>query len=458
MALRAGYFGLKRFEKNKLSVLAASMPGDISPDNPIASKKDISATVDLLKDTTGWTGKNKFPNKTNIVGNNTYTVDSSGYVSTAVDSDGRTWSYANSNIKFTLKKGTYKVRGYEKTASTSGYTGFHILDDNDNELLIVSNWNSFMTDALTLTLAQDKNIGVEYKVGNGEYAFMIATLEQYALNASLEPYHESVELSKYNRSEANILGAKNLLLNKGTSTIADGITWTVNADGTVRANGTKDNNNNGIKILDGNGDNYRLPSGRYVLSGNASSACTLMLQATRNGQLVQLGQVMGSDTETVVDILSTDVLQCVLFVNPEQTVNNVIFYPMLRLATDTEPTYAPYAMTNRELTENVVCKLLTSANDLDDVKEYGNYYWLQSYPTHSPENNMFGALRVLPCGEVVHQMVIRGAASSASIYIRRFQETWSNWFKFTGTEITPPTREEETKKATKKKVIKEEED
>lgn len=192
MALKAGYYGIKRRTKNLLLNLINSLPPGISPENPVASKSDVLTAVDLLDDTVGWTGKNKFPNKTNTVGANTYTVDGDGYVSTNVDSDGRTWSYANSNIKFTLKKGTYKVRGYEKTASTSGYTGFHILDDSNNELLAVSSWNNFMTDALTLTLAQDTNIGVEYKLGNGEYAFMIAEEEQYKLSPAYEPYHESV--------------------------------------------------------------------------------------------------------------------------------------------------------------------------------------------------------------------------------------------------------------------------
>jgi hypothetical protein len=35
-----------------------------------------------------------------------------------------------------------------------------------------------------------------------------------------------------------------------------------------------------------------------------------------------------------------------------QTVNDVTLYPMLRLASDTDSTYQPYAMTNRELTES----------------------------------------------------------------------------------------------------------
>jgi hypothetical protein len=40
-------------------------------------------------------------------------------------------------------------------------------------------------------------------------------------------------------------------------------------------------------------------------------------------------------------------------VNNGATVNNLTIYPMLRLAEDTDTTYQPYAMTNKELTDNV---------------------------------------------------------------------------------------------------------
>ena len=63
MALRAGYYGLKRFERNKLSILAASTPADISPDNPIAGKNDVLASIDLIDDTVGWVSKNLFITK-----------------------------------------------------------------------------------------------------------------------------------------------------------------------------------------------------------------------------------------------------------------------------------------------------------------------------------------------------------------------------------------------------------
>jgi hypothetical protein len=109
---------------------------------------------------------------------------------------------------------------------------------------------------------------------------------------------------------------------------------------------------------------------------------------------------------------------------------------MLRLASDPDDTYQPYAMTNRELTEVVNRTKLLGTDDLDTVFGYGDYYWENAIPLHSPENNTFGAMRVYPCGEVTHQEIIRGAGSGASIYLRRYQNTWSSWYKFTGTVVS----------------------
>lgn len=331
-------------------------------DHPLVDVLGREASVDLMKDTTGWIGKNKAV----FHGKGIYDLNTGVYTPLDPTNYGA-WKKISckggEKFVFVCNNAINQVIWYEWNGDTFiSATPHSDLTSSYDEYTVGSN-TTLVACVARLT---GGNITDDSDFGNP----MIADAMAYAISPSFEPYHESVELSKYNRSEANVLGAKNLLPNKGTSTTADGITWTVNADGTVQANGTKDNNNNGFKTLDRGGDNYRLPSGRYVLSGNASSACTLMLQATRNGQLVQLGQVMGSDTEAVVDILSTDVLQCVLFVNPEQTVNNVIFYPMLRLATDTDPTYEPYAMTNRELTEKVqgIIDAALNANDFAAFK------------------------------------------------------------------------------------------
>ena len=308
MALRAGYYGLKRFVRNKLSILAESMPADISPDNPIAGKNDVLASIDLLKDTTGWLGKNKNKFKIN-------TQESHGVTITR-----------NADDSYT-------------------FTGV-----NDSAL----------------------------------FQFFFFTRE----------------------------GTNNLGLSAGRYTLVGG-------DSQIYVKISKTVNNEGQIIAQTTGNAVE-----FDYSGTDAPY----------GFYLEIQAPVGTTFNKTISVMIT---------TPEE-------YKL-------SPTYEPY---HESVAEMLTPKLLTSANDLDDVKTGGDYYWMQSYPAHSPENNTFGGLCVIPCGEVVHQMVIRGASSSASIYIRRFQETWSNWFKFSGTEVTPAslTKEDETKKQPKKKVIKEEEE
>ena len=119
---------------------------------------------------------NVFPNKTNVVNGNAYLVDADGYTTTTYASDVRNWTYANCNIKFNLKKGTYRVKGFEKTASTSGYTGLHVML-SDSTQLVEATWSTLLAKGHTFTLNTDAEIGVEYKVGNGAYAFDICKIE-----------------------------------------------------------------------------------------------------------------------------------------------------------------------------------------------------------------------------------------------------------------------------------------
>ena len=316
----------------------------------------VKANTQLIKDTVGWSGKNIFDYdawKGTNISHGTGVYEKNGVTLTSTAND----CYTDFDLVH-FAKPIYVTEGQKikllwDLGANSAYGQVLLFPNGEvGSLPFVRVDNT--AKKLEYTVPSGCNF-ITFRVGvatsgNVVHYENIRIMDADILDESYEPYFGS---TAFPRSEQAVLVAKNLLPNKGTSTTSEGITWTVNADGTVQANGTKDNSDYGFKILDRNSDNYHLPSGRYVLSGNANSACKIMLQATRNGQLVQLGQVMGSDTEAVVDILSTDVLQCVLFVNAGQTVNNVIFYPMLRLATDTDSTYAPYAKTNRELTEEV---------------------------------------------------------------------------------------------------------
>ena len=133
---------------------------------------------------------------------------------------------------------------------------------------------------------------------------------------------------------------KNLLPPRGNSTTASGITITSNADGSVTYNGTA------TADVNHRASNYfSLPVGEYILSGcpQGGSYETFDLRLCESsGNVIKRdfgGGSQASLTETAEN------LQVLVVIRKGVTVSNLTFYPMLRLASDTDATYAPYANT-----------------------------------------------------------------------------------------------------------------
>lgn len=116
--------------------------------------------------------KNLCPIESRTISGFTFAPDKNGYMTCSTSSDNRLWSYALSNQFFRLKAGTYFIKAFEKTAYTTGYVGLQIIDSNGNSIFIAT-WATLLSTGQTFTLEADTDIGVEYKVGDGAYAFMI---------------------------------------------------------------------------------------------------------------------------------------------------------------------------------------------------------------------------------------------------------------------------------------------
>lgn len=151
-----------------------------------------------------------------------------------------------------------------------------------------------------------------------------------------------------------VLGAHNLLPNFAVAQTKNGITFAIDSDGVITANGTLTSDNTYILVnIYSNGD-LPIPSGKYRGSG-APKTYTGTATAVMNfynfngnsadnydrGDGIELDYVRGSNFNVAV-IVSGGV---------GKTVTNAKFYPMLTDIRDTDRTYVPYAMTNRELTE-----------------------------------------------------------------------------------------------------------
>ena len=133
---------------------------------------------------------------------------------------------------------------------------------------------------------------------------------------------------------------KNLLDNTATTKISNGITFTVNSDGTVLADGTNDTTANSSLII----NRYDLSPGTYVLNGCPSGGAinTYRLAIQETGSYSVLGSIDIGNGSGEFTIDTTTNVQISIFIQKGLTVNNLLFKPMLREATIADDTYEQY--------------------------------------------------------------------------------------------------------------------
>ncbi len=128
-------------------------------------------------------------------------------------------------------------------------------------------------------------------------------------------------------TEQKTLSGKNLLENIATTQTINGITFTVNDDRSVTVNGTATNN----AIFNINSFNT---DKSCILSGCPSGSEGCLLQA--------FGMSAGNETGNGLELVTNTELTIRIVVYGGYTVSNITFYPMVRLASDTDKTYEPY--------------------------------------------------------------------------------------------------------------------
>lgn len=133
---------------------------------------------------------------------------------------------------------------------------------------------------------------------------------------------------------------KNLLDNTATTKISNGITFTVNSDGTVLADGTNDTTANSSLSI----NRYDLSPGTYVLNGCPSGGAinTYRLAIQETGSYSVLGSIDIGNGSGEFTIDTTTNVQIAIFIQKGLTVNNLLFKPMLRKATIADDTYEQY--------------------------------------------------------------------------------------------------------------------
>lgn len=132
-------------------------------------------------------------------------------------------------------------------------------------------------------------------------------------------------------------GGKNQCPVEVESAAANGVAFTVNqSDGTVTVNGTA----SATTVFYLNAASNRYAGNDWILSGcpaggTVSSYCLKMFIHPGNGY--------GSDTGSGLTFNGIDSLKCAIVVYQGVTLSNAVFRPMIRRASDTDPTFAPYS-------------------------------------------------------------------------------------------------------------------
>ena len=206
------------------------------------------------------------------------------------------------------------------------------------------------------------------------------------LRLATDPDNEYVPFAMTNRDLTNnklsyqdngILGAKNLLPNNAVTRENGGITYTVNSDGSVKANGTVPSG--GVSYL-------------VIASGTTGGAENNSLSA--NGTTLFPAGMTVKTSEKRLAVRYTDdsygtVNANTVFTFPKNvglvyitysagaSPSNEIHYPMFRLESDPDDTYVPYAMTNREITSNIG-GLKVKWFKLTSVKKLSDNTWASS--------------------------------------------------------------------------------
>lgn len=155
---------------------------------------------------------------------------------------------------------------------------------------------------------------------------------------------------------------KNLLKNTAKNQTSNGVTFTVNDDGSVTVNGTATDDVDFWLTNERYGStNAIIPPGEYTISGATGAVYLIFGHGTNSKHTM--------NENTLTRVLDDGIAWCSLRVNKGDTVNNYVAYPMIRLASETDDTYEPYYKGLAELTDRGIELLWKNASPASDFTD-----------------------------------------------------------------------------------------
>ena len=293
----------------------------------------------------------------------TFTVNSDGTISaTGTATEFTAFDIATTDMGYVLEDGNYILSDGLEEHSTDQYSTITIVDQNDVVHYDYANTKDADNDVFSIENSNIKKLYVAICIGDGHTVSNLVFKPMIRLttdsNEIYQPYAmTNKELTKQVApidDMNNILGAKNLLPNNATTQVLNGITFTVNADGSITANGTA-NADTWLWLRSYAQGGLYLPTGRYIINGSvseASDAYNWSVYVVIAGESTNLATDWGHDANGVEfeNTSTSNRLISAIWIKSGAVLNNLLFKPMIRPASIKDATYIPYSKTNSELT------------------------------------------------------------------------------------------------------------
>ena len=302
-----------------------------------------------------------------------------------------------------------------------------------------------MTDEQIIALLAEK---VDKQDG-----FSLMSAAEHTKLATLENYDDT-EVKSQTALNRSTLGyqRKNLLKNTAVSQTINGVTYTVNDDGTVTASGTATANAQ-IVIFDGKPDpetfNQKLHLSGCPDGGSASTYRMIIQNATSGFSTLCVDSGSGADLTIASDITH---IRCLFTVYSGQTVENITLYPMLRYAEITGDSYEPYRDDLQTQIDNITTEKpytlaavytrdLTSGEDLSKVTAPGVYRSATAAITNSlankPDDLSSGFKMIVEVIQGASHVLQTIKSQAGKTYIRHLNLTSGaadNWFSLVSSD------------------------
>lgn len=239
---------------------------------------------------------------------------------------------------YDVPNGSYTINGVPSGASWGSSNTFRIRIGDKTDAYINDCLSNGVTVSTTNGFNLQINVASGYTANNLTFKPMIRLSS--VSDATFAPYSNICHISGHDTAVVTRTGKNLLFTNKTTYTLS-GVTATKNSDGSWTLNGTCTENND-LDLI--SGSHISLPSGSYVLSGcpSGGSNTTYVLRTriiNSDGRVYPddrgSGKSFDMTTGSYIDRVYIEIKNGYKY-------NNLTFYPMIRPASDTNATFAPY--------------------------------------------------------------------------------------------------------------------